>query len=211
MTHVIKFPISQKQTSPLPRQRVFYIGYRYVGPMFCQDVQQLYLKRKGLLCGTRRWSLVTYGKYDESDNRTYSIELEECEEEAVLNLLERFEVRDEVTLAELHEMGWRGKGDHSAEIKSFFHKCYDGLRFPAFVEPLKRWSFGTKIMAQGRSARDQLEGKSLYAHTVFGAGDDGWIWMNLAQLDSPNTKPVPVRIVGELPPEVRCLNVRKVS
>ena len=36
----------------------------------------LYLKRKGLVCGTRRWSLVTYGKYDESDNRTYSIELE---------------------------------------------------------------------------------------------------------------------------------------
>ena len=42
----------------------------------------------------------------------------------------------------------------------------------------------------GRSARDRLKGKSLYAHTVFGAGDDGWIWMNLAQLeDSPNTKP----------------------
>ena len=114
-------------------------------------------------------------------------------------------------LGKKHEMGWRVKGDHSAEIKSFFHKCYDGLRFPAFVEPQKRWSFGTKIMAQGRSARDQLEGKPLYAHTVFGAGDDGWIWMNLAQLDSPNTKPVPVRIVGELPPEVRCLTVRKVS
>ena len=84
MTNVIRFPASKKLPSPLPKQRVFYIGFRYVGPMFCQDVQQLYLKRKGLFCGTRRWSLVTYGKYDESDNRTYSIELEECEEEAIL-------------------------------------------------------------------------------------------------------------------------------
>jgi len=70
--------------------------------MFCQDVQQLHLKRKELVCGTRRWYLLTYGKYDESDNKTYSIELEECEEEAVLDLLERFEIREEVTLAELH-------------------------------------------------------------------------------------------------------------
>ena len=209
MTNVIKFPISQKQTSPLPRQRVFYIGYRYVGPMFCQDVQQLYLKRKGLVCGTRRWSLVTYGKYDESDNRTYSIELEECEEEAVLDLLERFEIRDEVTLAELHEMGWRGKGDHSAEIKSFFHKCYDGLRFPAFVEPLKRWSFGTKIMAQGHSAQKRLKDKPLYANTQFGPGDDGWIWMNIGRIDGLGVKAVPVRLLQPVQTDLKKLEVSK--
>ena len=29
----------------MPKQRVFYIGFRYVGPFLCQDVQNIYLKR----------------------------------------------------------------------------------------------------------------------------------------------------------------------
>ena len=29
-----------------PYQRVFYVGYRYVGPMLCQEVQRIYLKKK---------------------------------------------------------------------------------------------------------------------------------------------------------------------
>ena len=29
---------------PLPKQRVFNIGYRYVGPMFCQEIQDVFIK-----------------------------------------------------------------------------------------------------------------------------------------------------------------------
>ena len=31
-------------------------------------------------------------------------------------MLENFEIRDEVTVAELNKMGWRGLGDKKAEI-----------------------------------------------------------------------------------------------
>ena len=51
MNNVITFPQKDKRPLPLPRQRVFYIGYRYVGPMLCQEVQNLYLKRKGFKHG----------------------------------------------------------------------------------------------------------------------------------------------------------------
>ena len=47
---------------------MFYIGCRYVGPMFCQDIQHLYLKRKGIIHGTRWWGMITYGKYDDCDS-----------------------------------------------------------------------------------------------------------------------------------------------
>ena len=120
MTNVINFPISKKQISPLPRQRVFYIGYRYVGPMFCQDVQQLYLKRKGIKAGKRNWAIITYSKYSEWDAHTYSIELAECQDECLLEMLETFELRDEVTVSDLNKMGWRGHGDNQAEITTLF-------------------------------------------------------------------------------------------
>ena len=89
MTNVIQFPFKAKRPSPLPRQRVFYIGFRYVGPMFCQDVQQLYLKRQGVVDDKRRWAVITYDKFDESDRRTYSIELETCQENDVPAMLDR--------------------------------------------------------------------------------------------------------------------------
>ena len=41
------FNFPEKETIAADAQAtVFYIGYRYIGPMFCQDIQQLYLKRK---------------------------------------------------------------------------------------------------------------------------------------------------------------------
>ena len=127
MTNVITFPQKDKRPLPLPRQRVFYIGYRYVGPMLCQEVQNLYLKRKGFKHGKRYWSVITYGKYDESDARTYSIELEMSEENDVPDMLDAFDLDlgNEVTFSELKDMGWRGKVSYSAPVESLFHKCYD--------------------------------------------------------------------------------------
>jgi len=118
MTEIIQFPSKQKRSKPMPKQRVFYIGYRYVGPMFCQDVQNIYLKRNGLIKGTRTWSLIRYGKYDENDFKEYSIELDRCEEYGLPDLLDEYDVGDQVTFDELRDMGWRGEIDYEAKLIS---------------------------------------------------------------------------------------------
>jgi hypothetical protein len=194
MTNIVNFPKKEKRSKPLPRQRVFYIGYWYVGPTLCQEVQRLYLKRKGLKNGIRYWSVITYGKYDESDTRTYSIEIEECEENDVPDMLEAFDLDNEVTFSELANMGWRGRVTYSAPLKSMFHPCYDGLRFPDFVSPLKGNEFGTKVMMQSRGAEAFLSDKKLHAYTVYGGGLDGFVWMNLASFDGREMKARPVRL-----------------
>ena len=199
MTNVIPFPIKAKRLSSLPRLRVFYIGFRYVGPMFGQDGYHLYLKRKGLVYGERWWAMITYGKYDESDRRTYPIELEECYENDVPDMLDMFEVGGEVNFSDLEEMGWRGKVTNSALVKSLFHPCYDGLRFPSFVSPLKANEFGTKVMSQARSAEAFLSDKKLHAYTVYGSGLDGFVWMNLASFDGQEIKTRPVRLHKDVP------------
>ena len=116
MTNIVKFPKKVKRNKPLPRQRVFYIGFRYVGPYLCQDVQSLYLKRKRVIEGVRWWSLITYGKYDEDDYKEYSIELESCKENDLPDLLDEFDVGNQITFEELREMGWTGEVDCSAKI-----------------------------------------------------------------------------------------------
>jgi hypothetical protein len=149
--------------------------------------------------------MITYAKYDESDRRTYSIELEECDEGAVPEMLNKFDLEGEVSICELREMGWQGKLAQRAEIKSLLHPCYDGLSFPAFVKPYN-WgfpktgkTFGTKIMAQARSAEAVLEKHDVHAYTVFRQGGEEWVWMNLAKFDGNGFKTVPVFPVTPLP------------
>ena len=57
--------------------------------------------------GVRWWSIITYGKYDESDSKEYSIELEVCQENDLPIILDEFEMGSEVTFEELRDMGWR--------------------------------------------------------------------------------------------------------
>ncbi len=122
MTNIVKFPKIEKQRKLLPRQRVFYIGFRYVGPFLCQDVQNIYLKRNGLKEGLRTWSLITYGKYDENDYKEYSIELESCEENDLPDLLNEFDVGNQINFDELRKMGWNGQVDYTAKIIKLFKK-----------------------------------------------------------------------------------------
>ena len=109
MNNILIFPKKEKRTKPLPRQRVFYIGFRYVGPFLCQDVQNLYLKRKGMINGIRYWSIITYGKYDEDDYKTYSIQLDECEENKIFEMLRKYELFDMISLDDLEDMGCKIK------------------------------------------------------------------------------------------------------
>ena len=122
MTNIVKFPTKAKRDKPLPRQRVFYIGFRYVGPFLCQDVQNLHLKRKRVIEGVRWWSIIRYGHYDENDSREYSIELEECRENDLPDMLDEYDIGDQVTFDELREMGWRGLVDYSATIINISEK-----------------------------------------------------------------------------------------
>ena len=116
MTNIVQFPNKEETFPPIPRQRVFYIGFRNVGPFLCQDVQNIYLKRNGLKEGLRTWSLITYGKYDENDYKEYSIELDSCEENDLPDLLNEFDVGNQVNFDELRQMGWRGQVECSATI-----------------------------------------------------------------------------------------------
>ena len=92
--------------------------------MLCQEVQNIYLKRNGFKNGSRTWSLITYGKYNENDRKNYSIELDSCEENDLPDMLDEFDVGNQVTFDELIDMGWRGKINYSASVISLIHKCY---------------------------------------------------------------------------------------
>ena len=120
---VIKFPrnicIPLEYEKPLPRQRVFYLGVVYTGPPLCQDVSELYLKRHGKINGERKWSLITYGKYDEFDKRNYSIELDICDEDDVPDMLCQFYIGNHITFDDLRKFGWNGKVYNEAKIIEF--------------------------------------------------------------------------------------------
>ena len=120
---VIKFPrnicIPLEYEKPLPRQRVFYLGVVYTGPPLCQDVTELYLKRHGKINGERKWSLITYGKYDEFDKRNYSIELDICDEDDVPDMLCQFYIGNHITFDDLRKFGWNGNVYNEAKIIDF--------------------------------------------------------------------------------------------
>jgi len=109
MTNIVQFINNNEYYPVIPRQRVFYLGFRYVGPMFCQDVQDIYFKRKGILNNNRYWAIITYGKYDENSSKEYSIELEECHEDGVIEMIDMLCLDSFPFIHDLRLMGWRGK------------------------------------------------------------------------------------------------------
>ena len=120
---IINFPrnicVPLKYEKPLPRQRVFYLGVVYTGPPLCQDVTDLYLKRHGKIKGVRKWSLITYGKYDEFDKRNYSLELDTCDEDDVPDMLCQFYIGNHITFDDLRKFGWNGNVYNEAKIIDF--------------------------------------------------------------------------------------------
>ena len=120
---IIKFPrnicVPLKYEKTLPRQRVFYLGVVYTGPPLCQDVADLYLKRHGKINGKRKWSLITYGKYDEFDKRNYSLELDWCNEDDVPDMLCQYHIGNHITFDDLRKFGWNGNVINNAKIIEF--------------------------------------------------------------------------------------------
>ena len=127
MTNIVKFPTKQTRRNLTPRKRVCYLSYRYVGPVLCQDVQNIYLKRHGYHNGERRWSLITYASYSEGENKLYSIELDSCVENDVPDMIENIYLEEEVTFDELRMMGWNGAVTFSAKIMDLFAVVSDNF------------------------------------------------------------------------------------
>ena len=209
MINVINFPLKFKRPDPIPRKRVFYLGYRYVGPMLCQEVQNIFLKRHAAKGNQRYWSIIIYAGYSENDRKKYSIELDYCSENDVPDMIDKFNLEDEVTFDNLRSMGWDGKVLHTAKIKHIFHPVYDDVKFPAFAQPLHRQQFGLSTMAQSWGTPEFLSGKGLYAFTYYRGGRAGSVLMNLEKYSSSELKTVPVRIVKRLSTEFRKRNFKK--
>tara|TARA_B100000963_G_C22606585_1_gene662798 strand:- start:544 stop:981 length:438 start_codon:yes stop_codon:yes gene_type:complete len=137
---------------------------------------------------------MTYCKYDESDSKTYSFELEECEENDVLDMINRYEIQDEISIEDLKKMGWDGRASSNASLKNIYHKCYDGLEFPDFAQPLFGREFGTKIMAQAKKAENLLKGRKVHSYIRLEHSTENWVWMNLKSFDGEFVKARPVRL-----------------
>ena len=116
---IIKFPIINNHSIKMPKQRVFYICYKLTGPSLCQEVYHFYLKRKGLKNGNRKWSIITYEKYDEYSSREYAIELDTCEEDDVPKMLDQYYVGHHIKIEDLQEMGWQGKVYNKSNVIDF--------------------------------------------------------------------------------------------
>ena len=99
-TTVLKLPTRPRRRPPahrVPRRRVFYLGYRLVGPRFCQDIQRVYLKRHR----NNKWSFLHY-------EAGFSFEFEWFHGPELPERLSRLGLEGEVSHAQLEETGWRG-------------------------------------------------------------------------------------------------------
>ena len=65
------------------------------------------------------YDLETYDKYDETDKRKYSIEINFCDEDDVPYMLREHSIGEDIKLDDLRSFGWNGKVDHNAKIIEF--------------------------------------------------------------------------------------------
>tara|TARA_B100001057_G_scaffold144099_1_gene143856 strand:- start:346 stop:609 length:264 start_codon:yes stop_codon:yes gene_type:complete len=76
------------------------------------------MKRKEIKDGVRKWAMITYAQYVES-GPSYSMELDECNENDVFKMLEEYE--QDVNLDYLVTMGWKGINPKSGRVIEIFH------------------------------------------------------------------------------------------
>ena len=96
MNDVIYVEFHKQAKRKLPRKRVFYLGQYYAGPLLCQSLEKLWLKRKPNNRGVFQQKI--YGVV---------FEYEEYHGNDLLDALDAVPLVDEVTMDDLLEMGWR--------------------------------------------------------------------------------------------------------
>jgi|TARA_B110000881_G_C18282740_1_gene368314 hypothetical protein len=104
------------------KQRCFYLHHIYdsgdLAYMFCKihgHVQNFCLKRNGKIKDKRHWSIILYKTKEESGlSKTFSVQLDNCIEDNLLEMIERVFTKYNVNLSiitsksELKSYGWTG-------------------------------------------------------------------------------------------------------
>ena len=117
MSAVIKFPkIIKLDPKRFHRQRLFYIGRVLEGPSYSCNYQEYYLTRNKLIRVNNRLSLKIIGlkKKTDLDPRMHAIC--SCDDDELIEMLEKWGLIDQITYKKLFWMGWRGKVKKSAKI-----------------------------------------------------------------------------------------------
>lgn len=119
MSAVVKFPkIIRLDPNRFHRQRLFYIGKVLEGSSYSGNYQEYYLRRNEVIRGNKRWSLKIFGlKKKDLEPRMHAIS--SCNDDQLLDMLERWNLLDQISYKKLFWIGWRGKIKKSAKIIDF--------------------------------------------------------------------------------------------
>ncbi len=120
MKNIIPFP-KQITTIPngYPRQQLFLAGKISHGPIYDNKFTYYYLRRnirRGENTNKEKtWSLKTFQEQKETCDLKL-IEIDVCNENEVIEMLEKWNLFSQVTYKKLHRMGWKGKIKKNAII-----------------------------------------------------------------------------------------------
>ena len=117
--NVIRLPRRRRKPpkDPKPRQRVFHLGVRYVGPPLCQDLQHVYLKRHP----TNEWGFLHYSE-------GFSFEFERCDSWDLMERIYDLNLTDNPTEEDLISMGWRDlTGPNVFEFPYYYEEAHPEL------------------------------------------------------------------------------------
>ena len=101
------------------RQRLFYIGRVLEGPSYSCNYQEYYLRRNKVIRGNKRWSLKIFGLKKKTDLEPRMHAISSCDDDQLLDMLEKWNLLDQISYKKLFWLGWRGKIKKSAKIINF--------------------------------------------------------------------------------------------
>ena len=120
MSAVIKFPkIIKLDPNCFHRQRLFYIGRVLEGSSYSCRYQEYYLRRNKVIRGNKRWSLKIFGLKKKTDLEPRMHAISSCDDDQLLEMLEKWNLIDQISYKKLFWIGWRGKINKSPKIINF--------------------------------------------------------------------------------------------
>ena len=123
MTNILLFPKQfTKVPKGYPRQQLFLAGKISDGPIYDKKVVYYYLRRN-LRRGedtnkVKTWSLKIFHKQNVAGDLKL-IEIDNCNENEVIEMLVKWNLFSQVTYKKLHRMGWKGEIKNNAIIINF--------------------------------------------------------------------------------------------
>ena len=119
MTKILPFPKPLiKVPKGYPRQQLFLIGKIYNGPAFDRKVTYYYIRRNEIINNIQTWSLKIFKKQKGSNDFKF-VDVDSCTENGVVEMLEKWNLFNQVTYKKLHRIGWKGTIKKQADIFAF--------------------------------------------------------------------------------------------